>query len=206
MTNADLHALAVDLASPTNHLEGTLAGQLVVTRADSRDWRTWDGFGHAKLHDGLIWDIPIFGILSPVLNTFSAGLGDSRATDATAGFSMTNGVMYSDSLAIRSTMMQLKYTGTVDMSQNVNARVTAELLRNTWVIGPLVSTVLWPVSKLFEYRVTGTLKNPKSEPGRTFQNCCCCPCNPTGPSRKCCPAATPSQISRRRIEPVRTRS
>jgi hypothetical protein len=127
-------------------------------------WRTWDGSGHANLRDGLLWDIPIFGILSPVLNTFLPGLGNSRATDASAKFSITNGVIYTDSLEIRSLMMRLEYTGTVDLRQNVHARVTAQLLRDTWVVGPLVSTVLWPVSKLFEYRVTGTLKNPKSEP------------------------------------------
>jgi hypothetical protein len=160
----NLHSLAADLSSPTNHLEGTLTGRLVVTDADSRDWRTWDGFGHANLHDGLLWDIPIFGILSPVLNTFLPGLGNSRATDAVAKFSITNGVIYTDSLEIRSTMMRLEYTGTVDLKQNVHARVIAQLLRDTWVVGPLVSTVLWPVSKLFEYKITGTLKNPKSEP------------------------------------------
>jgi hypothetical protein len=164
VTNMDLHALAMDLSSPTNRLEGTLSGWLAVTHADSRDWHTWDGYGHASLHDGLLWDIPVFGLLSPVLNTFSAGLGNSRATDAAAGFTITNGVIYSRSLEIRSTMMRLEYNGTVDLRQNVNARVTAQLLRNTWMIGPVVSTVLWPVSKLFEYRVTGTLKNPKSEP------------------------------------------
>jgi hypothetical protein len=50
------------------------------------------------------------------------------------------------------------------LKENVNARVTAQLLRDTWVVGPLMSTALWPVSKLFEYHVTGTLKNPKPEP------------------------------------------
>jgi hypothetical protein len=50
------------------------------------------------------------------------------------------------------------------LKENVHARVTAQLLRDTWVVGPLVSTVLWPVSKLFEYKITGTLKNPKGEP------------------------------------------
>jgi len=164
VTNVNLHALAADLSSPTNHLEGTLAGQLVVTRADSRNWQTWDGFGRTSLHDGLLWDIPIFGVLSPVLNTFSSGLGNSRATDASAGFSTTNGVIYFDWLKIHSTMMQLDYSGTMDMNQNVNVRVTAQLLRNTWMVGPLVSKALWPVSKLFEYRVTGKLENPKSEP------------------------------------------
>jgi hypothetical protein len=61
-------------------------------------------------------------------------------------------------------MMRLEYTGTVDLKQNVHAHVIAQLLRNTWVVGPLVSTMLWPVSKLFEYKITGTLKNPKGEP------------------------------------------
>jgi hypothetical protein len=98
------------------------------------------------------------------LNTLLPGLGNSRATDAATKFSITNGVIYTDSLETRSTMMRLEYTGTVDLKQNVHARVTAQLLRDTWVVGPLVSTVLWPVSKLFEYKITGTLKNPKSEP------------------------------------------
>jgi len=164
VTNVNLHLLAADLSSPTNHLEGTLAGRLVVTNADSRDWETWSGFGRANLHDGLLWDIPIFGVISPVLNTVSPGLGNSRATDAAAKFFITNGVFYTDSLNIRSTMMRLEYMGTMDLKQNVHARVTAQLLRDAWVIGPVVSTALWPVSKLFETQVTGTLKNPKSEP------------------------------------------
>ena len=112
VTNADLHELAGDLSSPTNLLEGTLAGTLVVIHADSRDWQMWNGFGHANVHDGLLWDIPIFGILSPVLNTILPGMGNSRATDAAARFVITNGVFYTDSLEIRSTMTRLEYTGT----------------------------------------------------------------------------------------------
>jgi len=159
-----VHLLATDLSSPTNHLEGVLSGRFVMTSANSEDWRTWNGYGQANLHDGLLWDVPIFGILSPVLNTFMPGLGSSRATDAAARFGMTNGVIYSDDLEIRSTMMRMQYAGTVDLKSRVNARVTAQLLRDTWVVGPLLSTALWPVSKLFEYRITGTLQQPQSDP------------------------------------------
>ena len=164
VTNINLHALAADLWSPTNKLEGTLAGLLVVTNASTMDLKTWNGYGHASLRDGLLWDIPIFGIISPVLNTVSTGLGSSRATEAAGKYIITNGVIFTDSLLIRSTMARLEYAGTIDLQQSVNARVTAQLLRDTWVVGPLVSTVLWPVSKLFEYHVTGPLNNPKSEP------------------------------------------
>jgi hypothetical protein len=164
VTNMDLRLLARDLSSHAHHLEGALTGNVTVTHADTRDWRTWDGFGRAHLRDGLLWDIPIFGILSPVLNTISPGLGNSRATAASAKFIITNGVVFTDTLEIRSLIARLNYVGTVDLRQSVNARVTAQLLRDTWAIGPLISTVLWPVSKLFEYQITGTLKDPKAAP------------------------------------------
>ncbi len=162
--NANVHLLATDLSSPTNHLEGVLSGRFVMTSANSEDRYTWNGYGQVNLHDGLLWDVPIFGILSPVLNTVMPGLGSSRATDAAAQFDMTNGVIFSDDLEIRSTMMRMQYAGTVDLKGRVNARVTAQLLRDTWVVGPLLSTALWPVSKLFEYKITGTLQQPQSKP------------------------------------------
>lgn len=164
VTNVNLHTLALALGNPTNHLEGIVAGQLVVTNASTEDWRTMSGYGHVKLRDGLLWDIPIISILSPVLNAISPGLGNSRATEASASFVITNRLIYSNSLEIRSTMTRLEYVGTIDLNENVNAHVTAQLLRDTWMVGPLVSTVLWPVSKLFEYHITGSLKDPKSEP------------------------------------------
>jgi hypothetical protein len=52
----------------------------------------------------------------------------------------------------------------VDMRQNVNARVDAQVLRDTPVIGPAVSFILSPFTWLMEYQVTGTLQNPKKEP------------------------------------------
>jgi hypothetical protein len=164
VTNVNLHTLAAGLISPTNHFEGALAGKMTVTRADTRDWRTWDGFGRARLRNGLIWDAPVFGIFSQVLNSVSPGLGSSRATDASGKFTLTNGVIFTDSLKIQSTGAQLEYVGTMDLSGNVNARVTAQLLRNVWGIGSLISTLFTPFSKLFEYQITGTLNNPKSQP------------------------------------------
>jgi hypothetical protein len=164
VTNINLHAFAGDLASATNHLEGSLSGRLVVTRADTRDWRTLDGHGQARLRDGLIWDIQLFGLLSPVLNSVSPGLGNSRATEAVANFTITNGVIYSDSLEINTGTTRLQYAGTADLWGNVNARVTAQLLHNVWVVGPIISTLFSPVTKVFEYKVTGTLQDPKKEP------------------------------------------
>lgn len=164
VTNINVRALSPDISPHTNHLEGALTGWVVVTHADTRNWRAMDGFGHARLRDGLIWDIPLFGILSPVLNTVSPGLGDSRATDAEASFAITNGVVYSSPLEIKTGTTRLQYSGTVDLRGNVSAHVSAQLLHNVWAVGPLISTLFTPVTKLFEYKVTGTLEHPKKEP------------------------------------------
>jgi hypothetical protein len=164
LKNVNLHGLASDITTNKNKLDGSLSGKLVVTHADTRDWNSWEGFGHANLHDGLLWDIRIFGILSPVLNVISPGLGNSRATDASARFTITNGVILTDSLEISTLIARLNYVGTVNFKQKVDARVTAHLLRETPVVGSIISTILWPVGKVFEYKITGTLANPKSEP------------------------------------------
>jgi hypothetical protein len=160
VTNVNLHLLAADLSTNQNHLEGQLSGSVLVTNASSADWRSWNGGGQVQLRDGRLWDVPIFALLSPVLNAVTPGLGNSRAKEAAAQFLITNGVITTDSLLIRADSMRLQYVGTVDLQQQVDARVTAQLLRNTPVIGSLVSTVLWPVSKIFECRVTGQLGDP----------------------------------------------
>ena len=163
-TNVLLQSLMTDLSSSTNLPEGRLNGDLVVTKATTENWQSVFGYGEARLRDGLLWDVPLFGIFSPVLNGISPGLGNNRASAATASFMITNGVIRTGDMDIRSSGMRLRYRGTVTLESQVNARVDAELLRDMWLVGPLVSTVFWPVAKIFEYRVTGDLATPKSEP------------------------------------------
>ena len=163
-TNTQIKLLMADLTGRTNNPEGFLSGNLIVTKASSVDSKAIEGHGGFMLRDGLIWAIPMFGVLSPALDSVVPGLGSSRATAATGRFVIRNGVVRSDDLEIRSPAMRLEYRGSVDLEGHLNARVEAELLRDMWLVGPVVSTVLWPVTKLFEYKVTGMLGQPKIEP------------------------------------------
>ena len=92
------------------------------------------------------------------------GLGSSRVSGATATFTLTNSVIHTDDMEIRSPAMRLAYQGAIDFKGRVDAHVEARLLRDAWVIGPLVSLVFSPLTKLFEYKVTGTLSEPQTEP------------------------------------------
>ena len=163
--DANLHLLAKDLMDgKTNKLEGLLNMRLEVTSANTADWQHLYGAGRADLRDGLIWDIPIFGVFSPALDTIMPGIGSSRARQGSLTFTITNGVIDSEDLKIETLMARLRYRGTVDLQGAVNARMEAELFRNTWVVGPVLSLALWPVSKTFEYKITGTVHKPKSDP------------------------------------------
>ena len=163
-TNTDLQAAVADLFLTTNRLRGTLSGTLIITNANTTSLQSWNGLGNAQLRDGLIWDIPIFGLFSDVLNGMYPGLGSSRPSAGTCTFGIANGVIQSSDLEINATTVRLQYRGTVDFEGRVKARVEAGLLRDMWLVGPVVSTVFWPVTKLFEYKVSGTLSQPKAEP------------------------------------------
>jgi hypothetical protein len=163
-TNTALRALMADLFTKTNRLEGSLSGTLVITNANTAAIQTWNGYGNLHLQDGLIWEIPIFGVFSDVLNGMTPGWGSSRASAGSCTFGIANGVIRSNDLEIRSTAVRLQYRGTVDFEGRTRARVEAGLLRDVWLVGPVVSTVFWPVTKLFEFKVTGTIDDPKAEP------------------------------------------
>lgn len=164
INGANLPELMADLTTQTNNLEGALSGRLTITAANTADRQSWQGHGRVTLRDGLVWEIPIFGIFSPALDAIMPGLGRSRASEGTATFTITNSVIRSEDLEIRAPALRMHYAGTVDFAGRVDARVEAALLRDTWLIGRVVSLALWPLTKLFEYKVSGTLAQPKSEP------------------------------------------
>ena len=164
LQDLDLHSLAQDLSTSSNHLEhlaGRVSGHCVVTSGYSEDWRSCNGYGDVRLRDGLLWDVPAFGALSPMFNSVSPGLGNSQAKDASAQFFMTNGVIATDNLQIHTELMVLHCKGTLDLKGNLEAHFTAELLHDVRGIGPLLAVFTVPVGELFKCKVTGTWSNPK---------------------------------------------
>jgi hypothetical protein len=164
VSGADLKPLMQDLVPSTNQFGGTLNGSVDITSGNSADWKSWFGFGEARLSKGFLWNIPVFGFLSSWLNKISPGLGNNPATDASGTFKIEHSVIHTRDLEIKSPALRLQYEGSVDFDGNVDARVRAELLRDVGWVGRAVSIVLWPISKILEYKVTGSLNHPKSEP------------------------------------------
>lgn len=162
--DANLHQLVADLTERDNTLDGLLNCLLVVTNASTDDIRSWDGYGRANLRDGLLWELPIFGALSKPLNAIIPGVANSKFSEASGTYKIEKGVIESKDLEMRSAAMRLQYSGTVNFDGDIRARVEAEPLRDTPVLGPIVSTLLSPVAKLFSYRIRGTMSEPTIKP------------------------------------------
>ncbi len=162
--NADLNSLFVDVFSPENKSQGMLNGHLVIDSGETDDWKSWGGHGDLQLRDGLLWDTPLFGIFSPVLNALSPGLGNSRANTGRATFTIRDSIIHTDDLVVQEPTTRLLYQGKLDFDGNLDARVEAVLLRDAPMVGRLMSLALWPVSKLFVYEVGGNLRKPEARP------------------------------------------
>jgi|GEM_PF-663030 len=148
----------------TNVASGQIDLDLRVDSARTADLNSWNGSGRATLHDGLLWDAPIFGFVSPVFNAVMPGLGNNRARAAEATFTLSNSVIHTRDLAIDCPPAKLFYRGTLDFDQNVEAKVEAQILGNFTPMGPLFGLILRPLTKLFEFHVEGTLSNVNVEP------------------------------------------
>ncbi|HNU49311.1 MAG TPA: AsmA-like C-terminal region-containing protein [Verrucomicrobiota bacterium] len=163
-TRLDARSLVEDTFPKTNRVEGELTGSLEILHANSADWKSWQGAGRVDLREGLIWDLPVFGVLSKGLNTVVPGLGNNRARAARATFVIRDSILYTEDLIVQAGPVNLEYRGSVDFDANVQARVEAEVLPRAPVIGPLLSFVFSPIAKVLVFKVTGTLGHPKLEP------------------------------------------
>lgn len=164
LTNVGLRSFLADAWPGTNRLEGTMSGHGRVTAGRTSDPKSVVGDGRLEMRDGYLWGLPVFGLFSPLLDAISPGLGQTRFTSGTATYTMTNGLIQTRDLEMRSPTMRLEYGGTVDFGGTLDATMQAELFRDAPLIGRLLSLALSPVTKLFEYEVRGTLGRPQPEP------------------------------------------
>ena len=163
----ELTGLMSDIMEKKSKLRGRLDGVLDIT-ANSRDWKSWNGSASVAVKEGYLWDLPLIGIFAPVLDRLAPGLGASTFSEGTADFTITDGIVGTRNLELKSALVRLQYKGKVDFDGRIhNAGVVAEALRDTWIIGPvlgpLFNLALSPIERMLKFEVSGTLSNPKLE-------------------------------------------
>jgi len=161
--DVDVTSLMADLVSKTNQLGGVLTGQVVIREGHGRKGLPWRGEGNSQIRDGVLWGLPLFGMLSPVLDALAPGMGKAQFNAGNAFFVLTNNVVSFSTIELLSSVMRLDMKGDVGFDGELNLLLEARPLRGVPLLGALLDFVLSPFAKLFEYEVRGTLGEPTAE-------------------------------------------
>lgn len=156
ITDADFGALMRTYFG-NSEISGKLGGQINI-KGRLEDMKSIDGFGTMTVTKGALYDIPIFGGFSQVLNSIVPNLGYAVADKALAEYIFKDGVIQIDKVDVYSTAFALIGKGSYDYVQD-----QVDLTMRVNMRG-LMGIALFPVSKLFEYEGKGTLNDTKWSP------------------------------------------
>lgn len=137
---------------------GQLSGSYEWTGFGS-DSRSMRGKGVARVIEGDIFAIPVFGPLSGLLSAIIPGAGYSQAHKATATFTIKEGVIHTDDFKVSGSVFGMIGHGDIkflDDKLDFDIRVDAS--------GPGI--LLSPMYKLFEYTGDGSISKPNWHPKR----------------------------------------
>jgi AsmA-like C-terminal region len=121
--------------------------------------RKMDGSGKLKVTNGDVFAIPVFGPLSQILNHVMPGAGYSIARNASASFTVNDGIIHTGDFDVAGKLFDMVGHGNIyflDDRLDFDVRINPK--------GPGV--LLAPVYKLFEYKGEGSLSKPNWHPKR----------------------------------------
>lgn len=120
------------------------------------------GSGSVRLRKGRVFMLPLFGGLSKMMTRIIPGLDFVlRQTDLKAQFDLADGKLTSDKVLIEGDVLSLRGKGSCALDGTLAFDVQLQLMKEHTLVAKLLRTALFPITKLFELRLTGTLDNPQ---------------------------------------------
>jgi hypothetical protein len=157
------NALPADRAGDQERAGLDPIGDDVVGKFDfgciGADKKSLYGAGAVEVRNGNVFAIPVFGPLSELLSKIVTGAGYSVAHEATAPFTIREGVIHTDKLKVAGKLFAMVGHGDINFVKNdldFDIRIDAS--------GP--GALLTPLYQLFEYHGSGSLTKPVWRPKR----------------------------------------
>jgi AsmA-like C-terminal region len=147
-----------DLYFKYSTAHGRLSGSYEWTGVGS-EARLMQGTGAAKVTEGDIFAIPVFGPLSELLSAIIPGAGYSLARQAKATFTIKDGVIHTDDFKVSGKLFGMIGHGDVHFLED-------KLDFDIRIEAGGAGVVLTPVYKLFEYKGEGSIAKPNWHPKR----------------------------------------
>ena len=127
--------------------------------------KTARGHGEIGVNDGRVFMLPIFGGLSSLMVKIIPGLDFVlRQSDAQADFIIGDGRIHSKKVKIEGDILSLQGRGDCGLDGSLNYEAQLKLMKEHTLVGKLLRGATWLLTKLFEFRLAGTLSDPKWYP------------------------------------------
>ena len=123
------------------------------------------GRGEVRVRDGRVFRLPVFGGLSGYLARIVPGVDFMlRQSDFSSDFVLDEHRARSTRISIEGGVFSLQGEGSCGFDRSLDVAVQVKLMREDPLIAKVVRLITWPLSKLFEFRLTGTLDAPRWYP------------------------------------------
>jgi hypothetical protein len=155
MQRCDVRRILEALRGTRGETSGLLSGHATL-RGKGSDLRSLTGNGNLEIADGVLWEVPLFGIFSHILNEIGPGLGTTKVTDAHTDFTVENLAVRTDDLRVSAGAVSITSRGKVGFDGKLDFRLRGQLLRAV----PGVNFLTWFLSNVFEYKIGGSLADP----------------------------------------------
>lgn len=164
-TNISLtNLLWVATDKPPENLRGTLdgAGQ-VGGYLGPHTGAEVVGTGYVQIRGGHLFQTRLFSGLTAILSKVIPEFNLFAQTDATAAFTLHGGRLISRNIELQGTVFSIKALGSYTFAGDLDYRVEVQLLRGG-PVATLVRLATRPVTRLLEFRLTGSFEDPRWRP------------------------------------------
>jgi hypothetical protein len=145
---------------------GQLSGHVTITGSVGKtDLRTLKGEGALKIREGRVFMMPVFGGLSTTMTKIVPGLDFVlRQSDATTEFVIGDGKIHTDKILIEGDVLSFNGHGDYHLNGKLDFNAQIKLMKEHTLVAKLIAILTYPISKLFEFRLHGTVAEPQWYP------------------------------------------
>lgn len=164
-TNASLVSLLdATFQKPTKDLRGTLdATGRVGGYIGKGTGPATTGAGHITVRGGLLFQTKLFSGLSSILAKIIPDFTLFAQTDASGDYTIRNSHLHSRDIQLQGSVFSVKASGSYSFAGELDYRVEIQLLRGG-AVAAIVRLATRPVTRLLEFRLTGTFEDPRWRP------------------------------------------
>lgn len=140
-------------------LQGALKDRETVSRLD-----TLEGDGRVSIEGGTLFRIPLLLGLSEILNKVVRGFGYASQGDFSTDFVVGEGHVSSESLFLSGNVLSIGGDGWYRFhDQRISASLKVQLF-SEGILSDALKVLLWPIRKLIEVQLKGTMDHPEWQP------------------------------------------